>query len=97
MAHESLIKECHLVVIFRTKPKPGLNFLERSGKTGFFRSGPEPLILDDGQRSQRRKKRIEDFSRNRDLSGRGIFLAPQLAHAGNFAPPQDDSTSGFIS
>jgi hypothetical protein len=71
----------------------GLNFLERCGKTGFFRSGPEPLILDEAQRLQRRKKRIEEFSKNRDLSGRGVFLVPYLAHAGNFAPPQDDTTS----
>ena len=71
----------------------GLKFLERCGKTGFFRSGLEPLILDEGQRSQRRKKRMEEFSKNRDLSGRGIFLVPHLAHSGNFAPPQDDATS----
>jgi hypothetical protein len=71
----------------------GLKFLERCGKTGFFRSGLEPLILDESQRLQRRKKRIEEFSKNRDLSGRGIFLVPHLAHSGNFAPPQDDATS----
>jgi len=73
--------------------KLGLNFLERCGKTGFFRSGPEPLILDEAQRVQRRKRRIEEFVKNRDLSGRGVFLLPHLAHSGNFAPPQDDTTS----
>jgi hypothetical protein len=33
----------------------GLRFIERCGKTGFFRSGPEPLILSDSERERRRQ------------------------------------------
>ena len=66
--------------------------MERCGKTAFFRSGSEPLILNDEQRLERRKNRAQVFKKNRILSGRGQFFVPNLAHAGNFAPIQDDST-----
>lgn len=70
-----------------------LVFLERCGKTAFFRSGPEPLILNENQRLDRRKFRADLYKQNKILSGRGHFLLPDLAHAGNFAPTQDDSNA----
>ena len=70
----------------------GLNLLERCGKTAFFRSGNEPLILNDEQREERRKNRAELFKKNRYVSSRANNLLPNLAHQGNFAPVQDDAT-----
>ena len=70
----------------------GLNLLERCGKTAFFRSGNEPLILNDEQREERRKNRAELFKKNRYVSSRANNLLPNLAHQGNFAPIQDDAT-----
>ena len=66
--------------------------IEKTGKTAFFRSGPEPLILNDEQRYERRKHRAEFFKQNRIISNRGHVILPNLAHSGNFAPIQDDST-----
>ncbi len=70
-------------------------FLERCGKSGFFRSGPHPLVLNDSERAQRRKKRQKLFAINKHLGGRdkSSLITPVLAHAGNFAPPQDDVTN----
>ena len=70
----------------------GLNFLERCGKTGFFRSGPQPLILNEEQRNSRRIHRAEQFKKNRLLSSRANCVIPYLAHNGNYAPIQDDAT-----
>jgi hypothetical protein len=70
----------------------GIAFLERCGKTAFFRSGTEPMILNEDQRLERRKGRAEVYRQNRTISGRSHYLVPKLAHAGNFAPAQDDST-----
>ena len=70
----------------------GLKLIEKCGKTAFFRSGPEPLILNDEQRFERRKHRAEFFKQNRIISSRGHVLMPNLAHSGNFAPVQDDFT-----
>lgn len=69
-----------------------LNFLERCGKTGFFRSGPQPLILNEEQRNSRRIHRAEQFKKNRLLSSRANCVIPYLAHNGNYAPIQDDAT-----
>ena len=73
----------------------GLNFLERCGKTGFFRSGPQPLILNEEQRINRRNYRAEQFKRNRLLSGKASSVIPYLAHNGNFAPLQDDASGNL--
>ena len=67
-----------------------LNFLERCGKTAFFRSGTEPLILNEEQREERRKNRAELFKKNRYLTSRANVLIPTLGHEGNFTPIQDD-------
>ena len=69
-----------------------MNFLERCGKTGFFRSGPQPLILNEEQRNSRRTHRAEQFKKNRLLSSRANCVIPYLAHNGNYAPIQDDAT-----
>ena len=71
-----------------------VGFLERSGKTAFFRSGINALILDDEQRDFRRQQRKRFLAVNRHLGGRErrSLLTPRLAHAGNFAPVQDDCT-----
>ena len=80
---------CKLYIYFSFS---GLNFLERCGKTGFFRSGPQPLILNEEQRNSRRIHRAEQFKKNRLLSSRANCVIPYLAHNGNYAPIQDDAT-----
>ncbi|ELU17936.1 hypothetical protein CAPTEDRAFT_222534 [Capitella teleta] len=64
--------------------------LERMGKTLFFRSGDEPLILNEDQREARRLARIEQM---RSSSGIGAYLEhslPALSHKGNAPPPSED-------
>ncbi|XP_078001048.1 putative 3-hydroxybutyryl-CoA dehydrogenase [Glandiceps talaboti] len=65
-------------------------FLESLGKTLFFRSGREPLILSDSQIESRKMARREQIRRQRGLMGRPDINMPQLGHMGNLAPPQDD-------
>ncbi|KAG1665259.1 putative 3-hydroxybutyryl-CoA dehydrogenase [Nymphon striatum] len=67
--------------------------LEVSGKTPFLRSGNEPLILTEEQRESRRCERKKQIERNQFLGGHTNCLIPDLAHFGNFAPVQDDSTA----
>jgi hypothetical protein len=81
----------HMKIIYKSL-QLGLNLIEKCGKTAFFRSGPEPLILNDEERYERRKQRAEFFKKNRIISSRGHVLLPNLAHTGNYAPVQDDST-----
>lgn len=71
----------------------GTAFLERIGKTAYYRSGEEPLILTESQRNDRRQERIKMAKINQQLGGKAKYLLPELAHRGNFAPPQDDATS----
>ena len=68
------------------------HWLARMGKTGFLRSGPEPLILSEEERESRWKDRAMMVTQNRGLGGRVVKHLPSLAHRGNFAPPQDDQT-----
>ncbi|KAL5008765.1 hypothetical protein ScPMuIL_014346 [Solemya velum] len=66
--------------------------LEKMGKTLFFRSGGEPLILSEEQREDRKQVRLEQI---KNSSGVGYFFEnaiPTLAHRGNDAPPQDDKS-----
>ncbi|XP_070577574.1 probable 3-hydroxybutyryl-CoA dehydrogenase [Ptychodera flava] len=65
-------------------------FLENMGKTLFFRSGREPLILSDKQIESRKLARREQIRRQRGLMGIPDVHIPQLGHMGNIAPPQDD-------
>ena len=67
-------------------------WLERLGKTGFLRSGPEPLILSEAEREARWSRRAAVVRSSRGLTGTATTHLPLLAHRGNFAPPQDDDT-----
>lgn len=63
--------------------------LEKMGKTLFFRSGGEPLILNEEQREARKNARLEQI---KSASGLGHFFEnaiPALSHRGNVAPAQD--------
>ena len=68
------------------------DWLERLGKTGFLRSGPEPLILTEEDRDGRWRRRAAVLRNSRGLTGTATTQLPLLAHRGNFAPPQDDET-----
>ncbi|XP_064623519.1 probable 3-hydroxybutyryl-CoA dehydrogenase [Lineus longissimus] len=64
--------------------------LEQMGKTLFFRSGDEPLILTEEQREERKKARFDQI---KNTSGLGLMLQgmiPALHHKGNVQPVQDD-------
>jgi hypothetical protein len=65
-------------------------FLEKIGKTCFLRSGKEPLILTEDEREARKKMRAHQIKVHRGLSSFGRNYVPELAHCGNFAPPQDN-------
>ena len=72
-----------------------LNFVEKLGKTGFFRSGNQPLILTEDQRTDRKANRLKEFQNHRFLGGKSVQLMPSLAHSGNFATIEDDRTGIF--
>ncbi len=74
----------------------GLDFLSRQGKTGFFRSGSVPLVLTEDARTARVRLRKVALTVNSALAGREqrALVMPELAHAGNFAPHQDDPGAG---
>ncbi|XP_074650952.1 putative 3-hydroxybutyryl-CoA dehydrogenase isoform X2 [Tubulanus polymorphus] len=69
--------------------------LEKMGKTLFFRSGGEPLILSEEQREERKKARMEQI---KNTSGLGYMLqhvVPALSHRGNLPPQSDDDDCSF--
>ena len=66
------------------------SWLERMGKTGFLRSGPDPLILSCEERDARWEKRADQLRRRRGLSGQTATHVPSLAHPGNLALPLPD-------
>ncbi|GAB6027713.1 hypothetical protein CHUAL_001949 [Chamberlinius hualienensis] len=68
------------------------DLLSRMGKTIFFRSGPEPLVLNKTQREIRIMARREQVEFNKHLGGRWNYVVPELAHCGNFAPAADGQT-----
>ncbi|XP_033115849.1 probable 3-hydroxybutyryl-CoA dehydrogenase [Anneissia japonica] len=65
-------------------------FLEKMGKTLFFRSGKEPLILTPQQIESRKIARREQIRRQQGLPGLLTVALPQLGHDGNMVPNQDD-------
>ncbi|XP_050404203.1 3-hydroxybutyryl-CoA dehydrogenase [Patella vulgata] len=67
-------------------------FLEKMGKTLFFRSGIHPLILTEEQREERKKNRIAQI-KEMNNSGHQCVLLPLLSHSGNIKPKQDDEDS----
>lgn len=65
-------------------------FLERMGKTLFFRSGGEPLILKEEQREERKQARLEQIRNSSGMTHFFKTVVPMLSHRGNEAPPQDE-------
>ncbi|CAH1792547.1 unnamed protein product [Owenia fusiformis] len=66
------------------------NLLEKMGKTLFFRSGGEPLILTEEQRELRKQARFEQI---KSSSGLGRFWEnsiPGLGHRGNLPSPSEE-------
>ncbi|XP_003730074.2 uncharacterized protein LOC100892111 [Strongylocentrotus purpuratus] len=64
--------------------------LEKMGKTLFYRSGKEPLILSDIQIASRKLARRKQILRQRGLAGFPLNDVPGLGHDGNTTPMQDD-------
>lgn len=64
--------------------------LEKMGKTLFYRSGKEPLILSDIQIASRKLARRQQILRQRGLAGFPLNDVPGLGHDGNTTPMQDD-------
>ncbi|XP_063958432.1 3-hydroxybutyryl-CoA dehydrogenase-like isoform X2 [Lytechinus pictus] len=64
--------------------------LEKMGKTLFYRSGKEPLILSAIQIASRKLARRQQILRQRGLAGFPQNDVPGLGHDGNTTPMQDD-------
>jgi len=64
--------------------------LERMGKTLFFRSGGDPLILTEEQREARKQARLEQIRASHGLGSQFNNALPALAHPGNVQPNQDE-------
>ncbi|XP_072031906.1 3-hydroxybutyryl-CoA dehydrogenase-like [Amphiura filiformis] len=64
--------------------------LERMGKTLFFRSGREPLILSVAQINSRKHARREQLARQHGMLVVQRGDAPELGHSGNVSPTLDD-------
>ncbi|PVD25961.1 hypothetical protein C0Q70_13627 [Pomacea canaliculata] len=65
-------------------------WLERMGKTMFFRSGHHPLILTEEQREERKNARLKQITNS---SGGALYMekaVPPLFHKGNRTPSRDD-------
>ncbi|CAE1237023.1 unnamed protein product [Acanthosepion pharaonis] len=71
-------------------------FLERMGKTLFFRSGGEPLILKEEQREERKQARLEQIRNSSGMTHFFKTVVPMLSHRGNEAPPQDEVDAAFF-
>ncbi|XP_005112901.2 E3 ubiquitin-protein ligase rififylin [Aplysia californica] len=66
------------------------------GKTLFFRSGSQPLILSEEQRAERKRARQEEMSSS---SGLGTYLErliPGLKHRGNYNPKDTQDEAAAI-
>ncbi|XP_072163173.1 probable 3-hydroxybutyryl-CoA dehydrogenase [Diadema setosum] len=64
--------------------------LEKMGKTLFYRSGREPLILTETQILSRKHARRQQILRERGLAGFPTSMVPGLGHNGNITPIQDE-------
>lgn len=67
--------------------------MERMGKTLFFRSGGEPLILTEEQREMRKQARIDEIQSQSGFGHRAPLSLPALSHRGNTASTQDAELS----
>lgn len=68
------------------------SLMERMGKTLFFRSGGEPLILSEEQREFRKNARLEQI---KNSSGHSRYLEnslPTFSHRGNVVSLHDDES-----
>lgn len=68
--------------------------LERMGKTLFFRSGGEPLILSEEQREERKKARIEQIKSSSGVGHLFESMIPALSHQGN-VPQEEKKKKGI--
>jgi len=57
--------------------------LERMGKTLFFRSGLQPLVLSETQRSERKKARMDELFQSSGIESFRDMMVPGLQHKGN--------------
>ncbi|KAK2192439.1 hypothetical protein NP493_31g03001 [Ridgeia piscesae] len=69
--------------------------LEQMGKTLFFRSGGQPLILNEEQREARVQARIEQVKSSCGLGNFFENTVPTLAHNGNVTPTSDNELVSF--
>lgn len=60
--------------------KKVLDLLERMGKTAFFRSTSEPLVLSEEQRETRRLAHMQHVRQSKLIRGRPTFGVPDLAN-----------------
>ncbi|KAJ8308799.1 hypothetical protein KUTeg_014311 [Tegillarca granosa] len=67
------------------------SMLERMGKTLFFRSGGEPLILSEEQREERKLARLEQINTSSGVGHLFESIIPTLSHKGNIAPSKEDT------
>ncbi|XP_060067580.1 probable 3-hydroxybutyryl-CoA dehydrogenase [Ylistrum balloti] len=68
--------------------------LERMGKTLFFRSGGEPLILSEEQREERKKARLEQIKSSSGVGHLFESMIPALSHQGN-VPQSEEKKKGM--
>ncbi|KAK3093905.1 hypothetical protein FSP39_021666 [Pinctada imbricata] len=66
--------------------------LERMGKTLFFRSGAQPLVLSEEQREERKIARLEQLKSSSGISMMFEKKIPLLAHEGNSTSSHDQDT-----
>ncbi|XP_038075349.1 3-hydroxybutyryl-CoA dehydrogenase-like [Patiria miniata] len=71
-------------------------FLEGIGKTLFFRSGREALILTPEQINSRKLARRQQLLRQHGMLGIPDRGMPHLGHGGNLTPPQDDECATVV-
>lgn len=69
--------------------------LEKMGKTLFFRSGGEPLILSEDQRESRKFARLQQIKNQSGLGHIFESTIPTLGHHGNMTPVQDDDDAPY--
>ncbi|GAB1609757.1 uncharacterized protein LOC115216963 [Argonauta hians] len=80
------IPEVEITLSQQTSPETiekGRKFLEKMGKTLFFRSGGEPLILKEEEREMRKQLRLEQIKNSFGMTHFFKKVVPKLGHDGN--------------
>ncbi|XP_014787242.1 probable 3-hydroxybutyryl-CoA dehydrogenase isoform X1 [Octopus bimaculoides] len=88
------IPEVEITLSQQTSPETiekGRKFLEKMGKTLFFRSGTEPLILKEEEKDMRKQLRLEQIKNSFGMTHLFKKTVPKLSHDGNEAPSQDEA------